>query len=105
MVGGAGEKSLDNFRVADAGQLSALLGESPDEVSERLIQLLATTLEVPGVPGHMYVPWKFPTKIFTKSRQLWICKGGRCSSQARTESDRNKGRLRMMSRSSFAPPS
>ena len=56
-------------------------------------------------PGHTYVSWKFPTKTFTKSRQLWIYKGGRCSSQARAESDRNKGRLRMMSRSSFAPPS
>ena len=53
----------------------------------------------------MYVPWKFLTKTFTKLRQLWIYKGGRCSSQARTKSDRNKGRLRMMSRSSFAPPS
>ena len=52
-----------------------------------------------------YVPWKFLMKIFTKSRQLWIYKGGWCSSQAHAESDRNKGRLQMMSRSSFAPPS
>ena len=33
------------------GQLGALLGEASDEVSERLVRLLATTLEVPGVPG------------------------------------------------------
>ena len=56
-------------------------------------------------PGRTYVPWKFPTKTFTKSRQLWIYKGERCSSQAHAESDRNNGRLRMMSRSSSAPPS
>ena len=42
---------MDNFRVVDARQLGALLGESPDEVLERLVQVLATTLEVPGVPG------------------------------------------------------
>ena len=51
MAGDAEEERLDNFRVADAGQLGALLGEASDEVSERLIWLLATTLEVPGVPG------------------------------------------------------
>ena len=56
-------------------------------------------------PGRTYVPWKFPMKILTKSRQSWICEGGRCSSQDRAESDKSKGRLRMMSRSSFAPPS
>ena len=50
-AGGAREESLDNFRVADAGQLGALLGEASDEVSERLVRLLATTLEVLGVPG------------------------------------------------------
>ena len=33
------------------GQLGALLGEASDEVSERLVRLLATTLEVLGVPG------------------------------------------------------
>ena len=42
---------MDNFRVADTGQLGALLGEASDEVSERLVQPLAITLEVPGVPG------------------------------------------------------
>ena len=33
------------------GQLGALLGEVSDEVSERLVWPLATTLVVPGVPG------------------------------------------------------
>ena len=51
MAGGVGEERLDDFRVADAGQLGALLGEASDEVSERLVQLLATTLEVLGVLG------------------------------------------------------
>ena len=32
------------------GQLGALFGEASDEVSERLTRLLATTLEVLGVP-------------------------------------------------------
>ena len=41
---------MDNFRVANAGQLGALLGEASDEVSERLVWLLATTLEILGVP-------------------------------------------------------
>ena len=41
---------MDNLRVADARQLGALFGESPDKVSERLIWLLATTLEVLGIP-------------------------------------------------------
>ena len=50
-AGGAREESLDNLRVADAGQLGALFGEVADEVSERLVRLLATTLEVLGVPG------------------------------------------------------
>ena len=42
---------MDNFRVTDAGQLGALLGEELDEVSERLVRLLVTTLEVLGVLG------------------------------------------------------
>ena len=50
-AGGAGEESLDDFRVANAWQLSAFLREAPNEVSKRLVRLLATTLEVLGVPG------------------------------------------------------
>ena len=42
---------MDNFHVADVGQLGALLGEALDEVSERLVRPLVTTLEVLGVPG------------------------------------------------------
>ena len=34
----------------DVGELGALLGESPDEVSEGLIGLLPASPEVPGVP-------------------------------------------------------
>ena len=50
LAGGAEEESLDDLRVADAGQLGALFGEAPDEVSERLIRFLATALKIPGVP-------------------------------------------------------
>jgi hypothetical protein len=32
-------------------------------------------------PRRTYVPWKFPAKALTRSSQLEICVGGRCSSQ------------------------
>jgi hypothetical protein len=53
----------------------------------------------------MYVPWKLPAKALARSSQLEICAGGRCSSQARAASERNRGRLRMMRLSSSVPPS
>jgi hypothetical protein len=56
-------------------------------------------------PRCTYVPWKFPTKVWTKSSQLWICLAGRCSSHVRTESARCSGRLQMMTSSVVAPPS
>jgi hypothetical protein len=56
-------------------------------------------------PGHTYVPWKFPTKVRTRSSQLWIWLAGRCSSHVRAESARCNGRLRMMTSSVVAPPS
>jgi hypothetical protein len=56
-------------------------------------------------PGRTYVPWKFPAKALTRSSQLEICTGGRCSSQVRAASERNRGRLRMMRLSSSVPPS
>ena len=62
MVGGAGEEILDNFRVADAWQLGVLLGEASDEVSERLVRCLATTLEVPGVPRAHVCALEIPDK-------------------------------------------
>jgi len=55
--------------------------------------------------GRTYVPWKFPMKILTRSAQSWIMRSGRCSSHALAESARWSGKLRMMSRSSSAPPS
>jgi hypothetical protein len=56
-------------------------------------------------PGCTYVPRKFPTKVRTRSSQLWIWLAGRCSSHVRTESARCSGRLRMMTSSVVAPPS
>jgi hypothetical protein len=53
----------------------------------------------------MYVPCKLPVKALTRSSQLEICAKGRCSSQARAASERNRGRLRMMRLSSSVPPS
>src|SRR6185312_5791567 len=39
-------------------------------------------------PGRTYVPWKLPTKIWTKSAQLWIWSAGKCSSHVRVASAR-----------------
>jgi len=50
-AGGASDECLDDIGVGDVGELGALLGETPDEVSERLVRLLAAAPEVPGVPG------------------------------------------------------
>jgi hypothetical protein len=55
-------------------------------------------------PGRTYVPWKFPAKALTRSSQLEIYAGGRCSSQAQAASERNMGRLQMMRLSSSVPP-
>jgi hypothetical protein len=55
-------------------------------------------------PGRTYVPWKFPVNALTRSSQLEICVGGRCSSQDQAASERKRGRLRMMRLSSSAPP-
>jgi hypothetical protein len=49
-AGGAGEERADDIWIGDVGQLGALLGESPDVVSERLSRLLAAALEIPKVP-------------------------------------------------------
>jgi hypothetical protein len=100
-TGGAGEERADDIRVGDVGQLGALLRESLDVVPERLSRLLAAASEI---PGRTYMPWKLPTKAWTRSSQLEICLGGRCSSQARAVSERNRGRLRMMRLSSSVPP-
>ena len=50
LAGGAGNEGSDDVGVCDVGELGALLGESPDEVSEGLIGLLPAAPEVPGVP-------------------------------------------------------
>jgi hypothetical protein len=49
-AGGASEERADDIRVADVGQLGALLRESPDVVPERLSRLLAAASEIAGVP-------------------------------------------------------
>jgi len=50
LTGGTGNESSDDVGVRDVGELGALLGETPNEVSEGLIGLLPATPEVPGVP-------------------------------------------------------
>jgi hypothetical protein len=51
----------------------------------------------------MYVPWKFPTKMRTRSSQLCICLADKCSSHVRFESARCNDKLRMMTSSVVAP--
>jgi hypothetical protein len=55
-------------------------------------------------PGRTYVPWKFLTNVQTRSSQLWIWLGGRCSNHVWVESVRCSGRLRMITSSVVAPP-
>jgi len=50
LAGCTGDEGSDDVGVHDVGELGALVGESPDEVSERLIGLMAAAPEVPGVP-------------------------------------------------------
>jgi len=49
LAGGADDEGPDDVGVCDVGKLSALLGESPDEVSEGLIGILPAAPEVLGV--------------------------------------------------------
>jgi hypothetical protein len=97
VAGGAGEERADDIRVGDIGQLGALLRESPDVVPERFSQLLAAASEIPGVP-----------RAHVRALEVageGLDPGGRCSSQARAVSEKNRGRLRMMRLSSSVPPS
>ena len=64
------EEGVDDLDVGDAGELSALLGEAPHVVVQGLVGLLSAPFEVQEFPGRTYVPWKLPTKIWTKSAQL-----------------------------------
>jgi len=50
LVGGTSDEGSDDVRVCDVGELGALLGESPDEVSEGLIRLLPVAPKVLGFP-------------------------------------------------------
>ena len=67
LAGGTGNEGSDDVGVRDVGELSALFGESPDEVSEGLIGLLPAAPEVPGVPrAHvraLEVPDKDPDQV------------------------------------------
>ena len=47
LAGCATNEGSNDVGVRDVGELDALLGESPDEVSERLVRLLPVALEIP----------------------------------------------------------
>ena len=45
------EEGIDDLDVGDTGELSALLGEASHVVTQGLVGLLPTPLEIPGVFG------------------------------------------------------
>jgi len=49
LAGGASDEGSDDVGVCDVGGLGALLGESPDEILERLIRLLPAAPEILGI--------------------------------------------------------
>jgi hypothetical protein len=49
LASGAGDERPDDVGLYDVGELGALLGEMPDEVSERLVRLLPIAPNVLGV--------------------------------------------------------
>jgi len=62
LASGAGDECPDDIRVCDVGELGTLLGETPDEVLERLVRLLPAAPEVPGVPRAHVCALKVPDK-------------------------------------------
>jgi hypothetical protein len=60
LVGSPGQEHADDVGINDVGQLIALLGETANVVTQGLIWLLSTVLEVPRVPrarvGALKVP-------------------------------------------------
>jgi hypothetical protein len=72
----------DDVDVANLREFKALLGESPDLIPEGSTWLLSVTLKIPGVVGHMYVPWKLSVKKSLRSSQLSIVLLSKWLSQA-----------------------
>jgi len=62
LAGGASNECPNNIRVSYVGELGALLGETPDEVSKGLARLLATAREIPGVTGVYVCALEVPNK-------------------------------------------
>jgi hypothetical protein len=104
VAGGASEERTDDIRVGDVGQLSALLRELLDVVPEILPRLLAAASEIPGNPRAHVRALEIAGEGLDQVVPVGDRPGGRCSSQARTVSERNRGRLRMMRLSSSVPP-
>jgi hypothetical protein len=50
-AGGTREEGHDEVRVDDVGELGALLGETPDVISEGFTRLLLAASEIPRVAG------------------------------------------------------
>ena len=50
LAGGPGSEGSYHIGIGDVRELVALSGEAPDVPAEGFIGLLATVLEVPGVP-------------------------------------------------------
>jgi len=88
LAGGTGDEGFDDVGVCDVGELGALLGESPDEVSKGLIGLLPIAPEVLGVSRTHVCALEVPDEDLDLVAQSWNMRSGRCSSHALAESAR-----------------
>jgi hypothetical protein len=63
---------VHNLGLRHAWELRAALREAPYEVRSDSPGFWVQEHKSQEFPGHMYVPWKLPTNVRTKSSQLWI---------------------------------
>jgi hypothetical protein len=66
-AGRALKEGVYDLGLGHARELRAALGEAPYEVPERLTGFWVHACRSQEFPGRTYVPWKFPTKVRTRS--------------------------------------
>jgi hypothetical protein len=96
---------VHDLGLGHAPELRAALGKRRMKSRSDLPGFWVHTRRSHEFPGRTYVPWKFPTKVRTRSSQLCIWLAGRCLSHVCAKSARCNGRLRMTTSSVVAPPS
>jgi hypothetical protein len=101
-TGGSCKERPDDISVSHVGQLGALPGDALNVLTESFIWLLATAPKVLGVTRVDISALEVLHENLHEVGPVMDAMGQRCSSQALAKSARNRGRLRMMKRSSFA---